>query len=296
MIIDAHYHLEERLETVDRLLEQMSRHHIDRIALIPTMCDPLPQGIVPDRLGAALRSALTGRFRARGLRMYDGMVGPDGDFHMLNKVCLIYRQPDNQRVQQVMQAHPDKFYGWIFVNPKVADPLTEVQKWMGQPGWIGVKAHPFWHRYPVASLDGVADLCAGRGWPLLIHLGSDQASGDYRYLPERHQSLKLMYAHAGVPFYGELWEYAKKKPNVFVDLSSPYLDERLRRQAVRSLGAEKCLYGTDGPYFYPDKDGRYDHGRILGEIGRLTTSDEEKERMLGGNFHQIALQHVPLPR
>lgn len=40
MIVDAHYHLEERVETVDRLLEQMDRYGIYRTVLIPALNDP----------------------------------------------------------------------------------------------------------------------------------------------------------------------------------------------------------------------------------------------------------------
>lgn len=41
MIVDVHYHLEERMETVDELLLQMEQHGIDRVVLIPTMVDPI---------------------------------------------------------------------------------------------------------------------------------------------------------------------------------------------------------------------------------------------------------------
>ena len=34
MIIDAHYHLEERLETVEELVAQMEQHGVSRAALI----------------------------------------------------------------------------------------------------------------------------------------------------------------------------------------------------------------------------------------------------------------------
>ena len=47
-----------------------------------------------------------------------------------------------------MRAHPDRFWGWVFVNPRAADPQAELERWAGEPGWIGVKAHPFWHRWP----------------------------------------------------------------------------------------------------------------------------------------------------
>lgn len=287
MIIDAHYHLEERMETVDRMLDQMNRHGISRIALIPTMQDPIRFGRIFDKPGAVMRKALTGRWRSAGLLLYRSGVTADGKLRLLNKRYPIYDEPDNESVARVMQAHPDRFCGWIFVNPRVADPMAEVEQWVGKPGWIGVKTHPFMHRYPVAMLDDVAAYCGDRGLPILLHLGGDRERGDYRYLPERHPKLKILYAHAGVPFYGELWDYAKKKDSVFVDLSSPLLDGPLRLRVVKALGAEKCLYGTDGPYGYPDTDGLYDHGKILNEILQWPLSEADKERIMGGNFIQI---------
>jgi hypothetical protein len=297
MVIDAHYHLDERLETVDRLLDQMGRHGIDRTALIAAMVDPLPEGVLPMALAGVVRTALAGRLRPVGRPLYRSMVRRDGRFHMLLWSRRIYPQPDNRSVDRVMRLHPDRFCGWVFVNPGAGDPVAEAERWAGGPGWIGVKAHPFWHRYPVAMLAGVADFCSRRGWPLLVSLGPDRDTGDYRWLPERFPNLTLVYAHAGVPYFGELWEYARMKANVFVDLSGPHLDERLRRRAVRMLGAGRCLYGTDGPYLCPDRHGRYDHGRILGEVWRLPVPVAEREKIAGGNFRRIiALAHVVLPR
>jgi hypothetical protein len=55
----------------------------------------------------------------------------------------------------------------------------------------------------------------------------------------------------------------KKNDHVFIDLSGPFLDEPLRLNAVKALGAQKCLYGSDGPTGYSDIDGSYDHGKIF---------------------------------
>jgi predicted TIM-barrel fold metal-dependent hydrolase len=288
MIIDAHYHLEVRLETVDRLLDQMRKHGIDRVALIPVLSDPFHLGIVANTLSGIMRKALSGSWNNIGLFMYNTTVTRSGKFSVMGKTYCIYEKPDNESTAQVMKAHPDKFLAWIGVNPKVADPIPEMEKWAGKPGWIGVKCHPFWHCYPVAMLDNVAAYCSERSLPILIHLGGNKERGDYKFLPERHPKLKIIYAHAGVPYYGELWQYIKVKGNLFVDLSSPYLDESLRLAVLKTLGAQKCLYGSDGPYGYPDdSDGLYDHGAILGEIMRAPLSDSDKELILNGNFKAI---------
>ena len=72
--------------------------------------------------------------------------------------------------------------------------------------------------------------------------------------------------------------------NVYIDLSSSYLDEPLRRQAVQALGADKCLYGSDGPFGYPAEDNMYEHGAILIKMNHMPLSAAEKEKILGGNF------------
>lgn len=115
-----------------------------------------------------------------------------------------------------------------------------------------------------------------------MHLGGDRESGDYRYLPERHPNLKVLYAHAGVPFYQKAWDYVKGKENVFVGLSNPtYVSEQVRLEAVKALWAEKCVHGTYGPY------GHADQGRMAQDILRLPLSDAEKEHILSGNFLEM---------
>jgi predicted TIM-barrel fold metal-dependent hydrolase len=288
MIIDAHYHLDERLETIERLIDQMKRHSIDRIALIASMVDPFHVEGFAAKLANLSRKALLGKWKRVGLLMYNSTVTKKGRFSILGKMFDIYSQPDDDLVAQAIEAHPDKFYGWIFINPAVSDPIADIDKRAGDSGWVGVKCHPFWHRYSVKRLDNTCAYCTEKGLPLLLHLGGDNERGDYRYLPERHPNLKIIYAHSGVPYYHELWEYVKTQPNVFVDISSPYLDEPLRNATVKALGVHKCHYGTDGPYGYPATDGRYDHGAILAEIDRFPISQKEKERILGDNFQEIA--------
>ncbi len=287
MIIDAHYHFDERMEPLDRLLSQMAQHHIDKIALIAPMCDPFHVEGIAEKLANLGRKALMGNWKKVGLVMYNTTVTAKGKFSILGKTYDIYDRPDDELVASAIKAHPDKFLGWIFINPMMEDPIKYIDQHLGNTAWIGVKCHPHWHRYPVSMLDDAASYCEEKELPLLLHLGGIKDRGDFRYLPERHPKLKLVYAHAGVPHYGELWGYIQNKPNVYVDISSPYLDEALRNQAVKTLGAEKCIYGTDGPFGYPGIDGKYDHGIILSEIDRFPISGTDKEKILGENFSAI---------
>jgi predicted TIM-barrel fold metal-dependent hydrolase len=282
MIIDAHYHLEEQMETVDALLEQMQRHSINRVALIPRINEPFHLKGLAKTAGELLPGMLMSRFRFLGLLLYNSTVTSDGRFSALGTKYLLYHELDNEYVDKVIQLHPEKFYGWIFVNPKVLDPLKEVERWFGKQGWIGVKAHPFWHSYPVALLDDVAAFCEERGLPILVHLGSSREQGDYRFLPERHPKLKIIYAHAALPRYREIWSYVKEKENIFIDLSNPvYVNDGILHTVVKALGAEKCIHGTDGPYVNATQ------GRMLERVLQLPLSDSEREQILGRNFLEL---------
>jgi len=287
MIADAHYHLDPRLESVEQLLAQMQVHAIGRVALIAAPCDPLQVG----RAGAAfvrfMRRALEGGAPRLGRILYRSTVHRSGRVSFLSPSALIYPEPDNDAVERAFSAHPHKFVGWIFLNPSAKPPVEEAERRFRNPGWIGVKAHPFWHRYPVAALDDVAALCQERDKPMLVHLGAGAGRGDFRRLPKRFPRLKLVYAHAGIPWYGTLWDDAIRRENVFVDLSSPYLDKALRHRALRALGASRCLYGSDGPYGYPGRDGGYDHGAILRQISQAGLAAQDLDRVLGGNFNSL---------
>ncbi len=282
MIIDAHYHLEERMVPLDTLLDEMDRAGVERVALIAALQDPFVTPGVARTFGGLMRVMLSGGLHRAGLGLYSLLMTKRGEFNRLGKKYLVYELPDNEKVGRALRTHPDRFYGWITVNPRVSDACAEAERWAGQPGWIGVKSHPFWHRYPVALLDDVAGFCSERKLPLLIHLGANADQRDFRHLPERHPRLKIVYAHAGVPAYGALWAYAQDKPNIYVDLSnSLYVGKRERLGAIAMLGARRCLFGTDGPYMGEDV------GQAASAVRDLPLSAQEKANVLGDNFLEL---------
>jgi len=281
-IVDAHYHLEEQMETVEALLEQMQKHGVNRVALIPKMNEPFHLKPIPKKAGELLPRLLMSRLRVLGLLLYNSTVTSDGKLSTLGTKYLLYHKPDNTYIDRVIQENTDTFFGWIFINPKTMDSIEEVERWIGRQGWIGVKTHPFWHSYPLDKLDDVAALCQEKGLPILMHLGGDRKTGDFRYLPERHPGLKIIYAHAAVPYYREVWAYIKNKENIFVDLSSSvYMNEEILTDVTNSLGYKKCLYGTDGPYANATQ------GRMLNRIHRLNLSENEQDYILGANFLEL---------
>jgi len=266
----------------------MKEHDIARVALIAPVCDPIQVGKAGAMLVKTMRRALSGRAPRVGRLLYRSTVRRSGRVSFLGPGAAIYPQPDNDAVEAVIAAHPQEFVGWVFVNPAAKAPVEEAERCFRKPGWIGVKAHPFWHDYPIEALDDVAALCQEKGKAMLVHLGGGWRSGDFRRLPHLFPRLKIVYAHAGIPWFAPLWEDARRRENVFVDLSSPYLDKALRYRALRELGPSRCLYGSDGPYGYPGRDGGYDHGAILRQIAQAGLSSQDLDRVLWANFQALA--------
>ncbi|MEZ4579099.1 MAG: hypothetical protein R2875_14160 [Desulfobacterales bacterium] len=94
-----------------------------------------------DRLARFVRNLLTGFWQPLGKVAYETTVTKSGQFSILGKTYNIDRLPDNQVVANALAAHPDKFYGWIFINPADTDAQSVIEEYADRPGWIGVKCH-----------------------------------------------------------------------------------------------------------------------------------------------------------
>ncbi|MBX3247678.1 MAG: amidohydrolase [Myxococcales bacterium] len=286
MIIDMHAHFEPRMLPAAAALTKMDAAGVDKVVLIPAMNEPIPE--TPEALLAFIRQLLRHRAtRPLAERIHRATMTPHGDVKIRGRTIPIYPLPNNDRVAEVMAAHPGRFLGWIFLNPR-ADPdvLGTFERFAAMPGFVGVKLHPHWHDYHTALLDPILRACEARRMPALIHLGFGRR-GDFRAMATRYPKLPIIAAHAGFPFFGDLWHYRRAHPNLYVDLSSPYLDEALARAAVAAMGPERCLYGTDAPYGFPDAHHTYDYGEIRGWIERLPVGTREREGIFGARFEEL---------
>ncbi len=287
MIIDSHYHLEERLLTTDELLKKMDESGVDKIALMTTM-----NGLIPDTkeyLLPLLRFLLTHR-SLRGLaKLLVANFDKEGNVKIPGGIIEIYKDPDNEPVFQTVKDHPNRFIGWIFVNPRGSkDQVQELEKWKDEPGFIGVKAHPFWHRYPPIELLPVAERVAEIGKPLIIHVGFG-ADGNYHALVKQVPNLKIILAHTGFPCYSDTWKEIKDNKNIMVDLAArAYVDSKITHQVVEYLGEDRVLFGTDGPYGHKGEDGKFDYGYIKRRIEELFPDPGVQKMLLGENFANFA--------
>jgi predicted TIM-barrel fold metal-dependent hydrolase len=284
-VIDAHAHLDPRLLDPGAMLAKMDRCGIDKVALIPAMNDPLPR--TPFGLLAALRALLRSPLHRLARPLNDRLTVPGEHVKLRGQLVRIYGLPDNDTVASLLRSHPDRFLGWIFLNPaRMPDPLSEFDRWRQVPGFVGVKLHPHWHGWPIEAALPIARRCEELGLPILIHLGFAER-GRFGLLVDRCPRLRLVLAHAAMPWWDRAWPDIARNPSLFVDVSSPYLSERLVRRAVDAVGPDRALFGTDAPYGFHEPDGSYDYGHVRGWVERLPLRSGEIDRVLGGNVVRL---------
>ncbi|MFB5282574.1 amidohydrolase family protein [Peribacillus sp. Hz7] len=284
MIVDCHFHVDETMLTLEKMIEGMDKNNVAKTALIAPMNETMFE------VNSTFQHNIQQLFRSLilhapqiGLKIYDGLV-KDGYLNLYGSSYKILTKPNNDLVAAAIDRFPDRFLGWVTVNPMIPVSMEEVELYLHKPNFIGIKVHPFMHQYSIKALDPIAAMCESTGLPMIIHLSSERDS--YKYLPEHYPKLKLIYAHAGLPFWKKLWKYVKDQPNVFVDTSSDYLNSSLVKKAVESLGYRKVLYGCDGPYGMKEFN-EYDYSAKKGWIASLPIPDNEKEYILGKNFLEL---------
>ena len=283
MIIDCHYHLEERVYSVNRLMGEMKKCGIDKVALMGSMIEPFRE---PPRFLITILQKLLENPLTRGLgRAFISNFTDKGELKILGTPYPIATDPDNQTVFDTVAGHPDQFLGWVFVNPRgKKNQVAELEKYKNHTGFIGVKAHPFWHHFAPVELTPVAERLAQIGKPLLIHAGFGE-EGNFEALLKKVPDLKLILAHAGFPGYADTWKKIKAHKNVCMDISqTSYTSEKATRSVVDFIGPDRLFFGTDGPYGFHGADHHYDYGFIKRRIERLFPEAKVREQLLGKSF------------
>jgi uncharacterized protein len=286
MIIDCHYHLEERVYTVDRLISEMQKSGVDKIALMGSIIGPFEE---PPRFLVSVLQILLEHSLSRGLgKSFITNYTDRGELKIMGKPYLIESDPDNEKVFNAVSKHPDKFLGWIFVNPRgKKNQVDEFEKYKDAKGFIGVKAHPFWHHFQPVELAPVAERLAAIGKPLLIHAGFGE-EGNFEALLKKVPNLKLILAHVGFPYYADTWKKIKPLRNVYLDISqTTYTSEKMTRKAVEYFGADRLFFGTDGPFGFHGSDHQYDYGFIKRRIEGMFPDIKIREKLLGGSFANV---------
>ncbi len=192
-------------------------------------------------------------------------------------ICLPGRE-SNDLTWREARKHPDRLIPFAHVVPiEGLLALREVERCFGELGWLGLKLHCGENGpVPADLIVPLLRVCAQYDRPCLIDMGGQLDTA--RELAEAVPECKLVIAHLGAPRDEVLLDrfvaLGLAYPHLRFDLSYCHVPWKMQ-SAVDLLGAERLLFGSDGPLIHPRIE--------LAKIACLDLKPDQRRRILHDN-------------
>lgn len=194
----------------------------------------------------------------------------------------------NREVARIVQSRPNRFYGFAFINPRrdAGRVRSMVEEAVKQYGFVGIKVH----RHDAAITREICESARAFSLPILYDVVGEVSV--VQLLAEEYPDVTFIFPHLGS--FSDDWkaqlaliDHLVRHPNVYADTSGVRRFDLLD-QAVRRAGANKILFGSDGPWLHPAVE--------LAKIKALRLSARDEQLILGGNFLRLTSRRRPRPR
>jgi hypothetical protein len=213
--------------------------------------------------------------------------------------CLVFH-PDNDLVRGVVESVPGA-YALAWANPRLPDYLDDAVSFLEHPKFLGVKLHPLLDGYhpndPIVH--PLMDVLAERDLPVLVHCGHPIFTLPWsieelvRSFPDARVILGHM-GHGNIVYINASIDVAERNPNVYLETSGMPMHTKIK-EAVRRVGHDRVLYGSDAPFHHPEVEIRKVElsglapelvERVLSRNARLLFfGDEEAQTPTGQSRH-----------
>ncbi|HIE29032.1 TPA: amidohydrolase [Candidatus Poribacteria bacterium] len=192
----------------------------------------------------------------------------------------------NTHILELMQAFPQEIMGFCYVNPRHSNAsLAELDRCITDGGMVGIK---LWVACKTSDslVDPIVEKAIELGVPILQHawykttgnLPDESTPADIAELARRFPDVTIIMAHLHGAGYRGILDIAPY-PNILVDTSGGDPESTVVEFAVRELGGERIVFGSDTP------------GRSFGvQIGKVLGANlphEVKRLILCGNMERI---------
>lgn len=194
---------------------------------------------------------------------------------------------ENDRVLRAVQHFQSRAYGSLYLNPEnTAACLQEFDRCIRDGPMVCIGELQTDVRCNSPLLDPIVERAKSMSVPILQHtwlnaLGSgpgESTPADLVELARRHPDATFICGHTG-----GAWELGiriiRDTPNIYADLAGSDPTAGFTEMAVRELGAERVLYGSD-------VGGRSFASQVAKALG-AEISEEDKRLILGGNLRRL---------
>lgn len=197
-------------------------------------------------------------------------------------------QAANRITLEIVQAYPHLLRGLAWARPNDGAP-DSLEPFLRDHHFVGVKLHSEMNHFAAddSLVDGYLALCARYAVPAVFHSGKSSSNSDpmkiYR-AAQRHPTVPVILYHMG--FKGPhddaitVVKESMQKGDARLYLETAQANPQAVLRAVKELGAERVLFGTDATYYGKDHYARY---LPLIDLLRQELSDEEYQKVMHGN-------------
>lgn len=174
----------------------------------------------------------------------------------------------------------NRLFAFAWLDPRIEGVCEHLDNLITQHDFKGLKLHPVLNGYYLTneSINPLIEKCINLQIPILTHTGWGPLGSVNLVdkLANRYPKAKIVMAHMIEP---NCVDVAKKNENVLIEISYATHPRRIA-QAVKAIGADKLIYGSDFPM----------GGGIEFEISKIMLAkinEEEKERILFRNAIEL---------
>lgn len=189
----------------------------------------------------------------------------------------------NDPIKDAFDQFPDRLIPFCAVNPWQADAADEVRRCIVDWGFKGLKLHPTingFHLSDPGLVDPLFQVADELEIPIIVHGASDLLNSppEFGIMAKRFPRVPLLMAHMGF-FWSvdQAISFAKECPNLYLETSRAPIFEI--QTAVRELGPDKVIWGTDSPFV--------DYEWEFLKMRRATDDDAGYGQIVGGNIARI---------
>lgn len=184
---------------------------------------------------------------------------------------------------------PDRLIPYVYALPHYERPVIgEIEEALSGGIFRGIKIHAGECTLAEYVVDPVLDLAGRLGVPCLIDCLGNLAAA--RRIAQSFPKTPVIYAHMGryltrdEKLVDQFIDLAAEYPNVYLDTSGVVLVHKIV-EAVARLGADRLIWGTDGPHPQPDLVSFAQSE--LEKVSGLPLAEGDKAKILGGNLLRL---------